>query len=396
MKIVMLCDAFFDDLQYQENLLEKYYRKNGHEVTILASNFKNVFDYYVDDYDKNEPEYDYISNGITRIVKRKYSLNILNKFRQIRGVKSLLFEVKPEVIFIHDIHANILDAVNYKKKNPSCKIILDYHADYSNSGKNWISINILHKMIRNYFLKKSIKYIDKIYPVVPDSMTFLNEVYGIPLHEMEILPLGVDTDLIQQVKKSDEPNKIRQKIGIKENEILIFTGGKISKLKNIHLIVEAVVEIANPRIHVIIVGKFDNNELEYQEYIEKISKGENIHFTGWVGGDEVYNYLLASDIAIFPSSQTVLYQQSLACSLALIAGEEHINAEGKSFKYNLDYLNLNKGIEIIRKGTLSKETMKNAILDVINDLSNRKKLSKEIADSMLDYNKIIVQTLDFK
>ena len=48
MKIVMLCDAYFDGLQYQENLLNKYYKKIGHEVIILASNFKDIFDYYAD------------------------------------------------------------------------------------------------------------------------------------------------------------------------------------------------------------------------------------------------------------------------------------------------------------------------------------------------------------
>lgn len=396
MKIVMLCDAFFEKLQYQENLLEKYYRKKGHQVTIIASNFGNVFDYYNDKYDKKAPEIDYFSNG-TRIIKRKYSLNLLNKFRKLDNVKNLLFEIEPDVIFIHDIHANILDAVHYKKKNPFCKIIFDYHADYSNSGKNIISIYILHKLLRNFFLQKARKYIDKIYPVVPDSATFLNEVYGIPLSDMEILPLGVDVDLIEEIRKNNLSNSIRSKFNIKDNDLVIFTGGKISKLKNIHLIFEAVVEINNPNLHVITVGKFDSTDPEYQNYIEEIVKDKtNFHFPGWVNGDEVYNYLCESDIAVFPSSQTVLFQQSLACSVALIVGEEHINAKGKSFIYNLAYLNINNGIEIIKKGTLSKKTVKDSILTTISNLDTRKKLSKEIADSMLDYNKIVDQTLDFK
>lgn len=396
MKIVMLCDAFFDDLQYQENLLEKYYRKKGHQVTIIASNFKNVFDYYVDNYDSEEPEYDYIVNDSTRIIKRKYSLNILNKFRQIRGVKSLIFELQPDVIFIHDIHANILDAVAYKKKNNNCKIIMDYHADYSNSGKNWISINILHKIIRNYFFQKSRKYIDNIYPVVPDSAKFLNEIYGIPYADMEVLPLGVDMDLIKSIEGSNASEEIRSKFNIKDDDIVIFTGGKISRLKNIHLIIEALNLINKPNIHLLVVGKFDSNEVDYQNYIEKISKNKNnIHFTGWVTGDDVYNYLCASDISIFPSSQTVLFQQSLACSLALIIGIEHIDSQGRRHVYNVDYLNINGGIEIIKPGTLSTESVKTSILKTIENLETMKKLSKEISDKLLDYNEIVEKTLEF-
>lgn len=391
----MLCDAFFESLQYQENLLEKYYRKKGHVVIILASNLNDVFDYYANCYDKNQPEADYVVNG-TRIVRRKYSLNILNKFRRIRDVKALLFEVKPDFIFVHDIHANILDAIAYKKQNPSCKVVMDYHADYSNSGKNWVSINILHKVIRNYFLQKSRKYLDKIYPVVPDSATFLHEVYGIPHHEMEVLPLGIDIDLIKSIEHSDKPKELRRQFKINEGDIVIFTGGKISRLKNIHLIIEALNDINNPKIHLIIVGKFNADETEYEDYIKTISDGkENIHFAGWVTGDDVYTYLCASDVAIFPSSQTVLYQQSLGCSVALIIGEEHINAKGKSFIYDVSYLNINNGIKIIKKGTLSRETVKEAILETIDNLQEMKKLSIEIADTMLDYNVIVDKTLDF-
>ena len=40
-----------------------------------------------------------------------------------------------------------------KKKNTNCKMILDYHADYSNSAHGWLSLNILHKIIKGgYFI----------------------------------------------------------------------------------------------------------------------------------------------------------------------------------------------------------------------------------------------------
>ena len=49
MKIVMLCDFYFESLEYQENLLVRYYRKHGHEVVVIASTFDSVFDYYNED-----------------------------------------------------------------------------------------------------------------------------------------------------------------------------------------------------------------------------------------------------------------------------------------------------------------------------------------------------------
>lgn len=44
MKILMLCE-FYNEIWNQENLLVKYYRKHGHEVTVITSTYESVFDY---------------------------------------------------------------------------------------------------------------------------------------------------------------------------------------------------------------------------------------------------------------------------------------------------------------------------------------------------------------
>ena len=46
MKILMLCEFYNETLEYQENLLVKYYRKHGYEVTLITSTYESVFDYY--------------------------------------------------------------------------------------------------------------------------------------------------------------------------------------------------------------------------------------------------------------------------------------------------------------------------------------------------------------
>lgn len=42
MKILMLCDLYIEDAEYQENLMTKYYKKLGHEIIIIASLFDFV------------------------------------------------------------------------------------------------------------------------------------------------------------------------------------------------------------------------------------------------------------------------------------------------------------------------------------------------------------------
>ena len=397
MKIVMLCDAYFDGLQYQENLLNKYYKKIGHEVIILASNFKDIFDYYADIYVEDNVINDEVIDG-TRIIKLPFEFNILNRLRKLKNVRKILNEIRPDIIYVHDIHLNILDAVSYKKNNLNCKIIMDYHADYSNSAKNWLSLNILHKIVRNYYMKKSKKYIDKIYYVVPASGLFLHEVYNIAYEDMSLLPLGVDYDLTNEIKNKLSKSVLRSNLQIPQDANVIFTGGKISRLKNTHLLIEALNQLDNLNYHLVIVGAFSKNEEAYEQKINNLaSQNENVHLVGWVSGEEVYEYMHACDIAAFPSSQSVLWQQSLAMSLPLILGEEYKNAVGNSFCHDVDYLNIKENIYIIRQGNLSATSLAEGINFYFksNKLDIYKKNAEFVTEKLLDYNNIVQETLNF-
>ena len=64
MKILMLCDFYNHSLQYQENFLSKYYTKQSHEVTIVASTFESIFDYMSNKYDCKVPESENIVDGV--------------------------------------------------------------------------------------------------------------------------------------------------------------------------------------------------------------------------------------------------------------------------------------------------------------------------------------------
>lgn len=386
----MICDAFFETLQYQENLLTKYYLKQGHEVVIIASTYANVFDYYAQKYDSKIAKSIEIT-GKLKIIKLPFKFRILNKLNKFskKSVMSILTQEKPDLIYIHDIHLNILEATKYVRSNKNCKMIMDYHADYYNSGKNWLSINILHKIIRKYFLMQSFKYLSGIFPVVPSSTKFLNEVYGIPLSNMELLPLGADLDLAELTIKRNPRILIREKLKIPDADIVIFTGGKLSKAKQTHKLIEALRIISNLSYHVLIIGKAETNEDYYYSSLRgKSVDMPNVHFLGWLGGDEVYDYLNASDIAVFPASQSVLWQQALSMGLPLIVGDVTGN--------NTAYLNINGAVVLLKDEFSTGEYIAKEIIRVTqtnDELNKYKLLARETADKLLNYDKIVARTM---
>jgi glycosyltransferase involved in cell wall biosynthesis len=390
MKVIMLCDLYIHALQYQENLLSKYYIKQGHQVTIVASTFDSVFNYMSDMYNSKISPSVEIIEGI-KIIKLPYSLNILNKIRKFGGVSKIINTEKPDVIFAHSIHLNLKEAVKYKKKNPDTKIIMDYHADYSNSAKNWFSLNILHRVIRKYFLNCVIKYIDKIYPVVPACLFFLHEVYRIPLSKMEILPLGADIDVANETKMNNRGQMVRKKFNISDDDYVIFTGGKLDVNKRTHLLIEAFIILSNPHLHLLVIGESQGKDSSYKEKLEIMCKGnKQIYFTGWLTGNEVYDYMDASNFAVFPASNSVLWQQAIGMGLPLIVGQLR--------NQSIMYLNKNNNMIVIDEDNINANELSEKIKLLIDDpelLSTMKTGAIKTSDEFLSYDKIVSQTLEF-
>ena len=390
MKIVMLCDFYNEKLEYQENLLAKYYTKHGHDVVIITSTYYSVFDYYSDKYDKNIPSSEANINGV-KVIRLRYSFNILNRLRKYTGIFEILVKEAPSLIFVHDIMLNIFEVVKYKKKNPKCSVIMDYHADYSNSAKNWISLKILHGIIRKYYLDRSKKYIDKIFPVVPAGFVFLNEVYNIPYDDMELLPLGADTDLGKNTRLNNEGINIRKKYGINSNDFVIFSGGKLDPRKKLELLIEAFIYIDNPNCYLFIIGDSSDIDLDYKEkLIRKSQENPNIFFTGWLLNTEVYKYLNASDLAVFPASQSILWQQAISMHLPLIVG--NIGHQ------DISYLNKYGNIIIMDKKSITAENIKNNILKLKNNkqlYKDMKSGAEKITEESLSWDVLIKKTLYF-
>ena len=384
----MLCELYIENLEYQENLLVKYYRKYGHEVTVITSTYDNVFDYYNDKHDNSTPAKSYEDYG-AKIIKLPFKFNILGKIKRYTDITKIVEDFQPDLLYVHDIMPNMFEMLAYKKRNPHVKMIMDYHCDYSNSANNWLSLNVLHKIIRKYrYMDPIKKHISRFYPIVPGCTKFLNEVYGIPLDDMEVLPLGADVDLVAEIKQNNKRKELRENLNIPQDHKVIFSGGKFTPAKKTDLLLEAFLEINRPDLHLIIVGDADEKNLLYKnKLVDLSSNNPNIHWVGWQNNRGVYEHLVASDLAVFPASQSIVWQQALAAHLPLIVGDVG--------EQSLHYLNEFKAIIELEKNEITVENIKNAILETITDenLAEGKLRAAKTSAKYLDWNHLINKTL---
>lgn len=385
----MLTEIYDERMQYQDNLFAKYYCKHGHEVTVLASTIDNTFDYYAgrEKYDPAVPAREYW-DGHAKVIKLPLSLNLFDRLKRLKGVRAVLERERPDLIFSHDIHLNLGDAVAYRRAHPRCRIILDYHADSSNSGQNWMSRLLLHRLTRKRVLRRYLQDIDRIYPVVPAGADFLHHLYGVPRQRMELLPLAPDTDLARETRERRAGREVRSSLGIPHDASVIFTGGKLVPAKRTRLLIEAVAKLADPTLHLLIVGETVAADA-YGESLRAAANGNpRIHFVGWVAATEVYRFMDACDFAVFPASQSVLWQQALGMGLPLLVGRVGVQ--------DPSYMNLHGAITTLDEPDITEPVIRASIRRMLSDreaLAAQRAAALRTADELLNYHRLVEQTL---
>ncbi|MCM3617922.1 glycosyltransferase family 4 protein [Sutcliffiella horikoshii] len=381
MKIVHVCLAgsYNDNWSYQDNIIPKYHKKNGHEVTVITSTFINSKEH--SGYERVNPGEYTLDNGlkIIRIPFRKFPFQrAVEKLRLYQGLYLKLVQEKPDFLFIHGLQfIDMSHIVKYLKHNRSVKVVVDNHADFSNSARNWLSKNILHRIIWRYCANLIEPFTKKFYGVLPARVDFLVDVYNVPKEKVDLLVMGADDEKVCEAKKLSTLEEIRNKHGIDSSDFLIITGGKIDYAKRQTLmLMEAVKKIDRDKIKLIVFGPIVK---EMRNKVESYVDEKRIIYIEWLESDDSYKYFGAADLAVFPGRHSVYWEQVAGLGVPMVVkyweGTTHIDVGG-----NCKFLHKDSTEEIIE-----------TILNIVNNPeihSEMKKVSERVGMGKFSYEKI--------
>lgn len=382
MKILHLClgNFFIDNYSYQENMLPKYHAKQGHDVLVIASLYtfdKNGNGTYLSDPTRHQDK-----NGfnVVRLANKKPT--VWNRFfRHYEGLPEEMERFAPDVIFSHNLSYGDTPVVRaYVKKHPNVKVFADNHGDFINSAKNLFSKHILHPIIWRHYAKVLEPYLQKCYGVTPMRCRFLKEMYHINPSIVEFLPLGVDDDLIP-TNRDEVRKNIRQELEVSEDEFLIVTGGKIDKIKNTHVLVDALEKLNSPYVHLVVCGVL-TPEMEYLK--DRFDNNPLIHYLGWCSIEKVMNCMVASDLACFPGTHSTLWEQSVGVGLPAV------------FKlwYEMDHVNVNGNCVFVQGEDIEELTSVLQELTCKGEKYYTLKKQSEIASKSLLYSEIARRAIE--
>lgn len=384
MKIIHICLACFyvEGMGYQENILPKIHSNMGNDVVVITSDY--AFDKSGKECKKINKRYTNKYNVRVMVLERDIGHGIFSKFGLFQNLYNILEKELPDIIFVHGGQfLSLKDVVKYAQKY-TVRLYLDQHADYYNAPINTVKKFIVHKIIYKYWIKKFSILAQGIYGVTPWRCRYLQEVYGVNPQKIKLLVMGGDDENIHFKKMPQLRNDIRQQINISENDFVVVTGGKIDKTKNIHLLIQAVSEINNENIKLIVFGQ-PNDEMK--ETINAYVENPNIRYLGWIQAETTYDYFLSSDLAVFPGTHSVLWEQACACGIPCVfkewEGMHHVDVGGNCLFLYED----------------SVSEIKQIILDLYNnkDMYNAmKKVAVEKGIKTFSYKDIAKRAIELK
>lgn len=323
MRVLHVCLANFyaDGFAYQENILAKVHKAQGHDVTILASTetylstkeigYTNPAN-YINEY----------GIPVIRVPYFRWLPHVFaRKIRAYEGVKEILYRLQPNVIFLHD--AQFMDTYLIKRflqENCDVRLYVDCHTDFINSARSFVSNHILHRIIYRSFVGKIIDKSTMFFGVTPPRCKFLKDVYKVPQDKISYLPLGFDDSEMSAEELRSQKVVLRKKFGIPESKFVICTGGKFDSRKQLGTLLDACNNLNSnlkDRISLVLFGEPPSSNREsFNEML--MNSSIDILSLGWHSPSEVSSIIASADLMVFPGTHSTLWEESLGIGIPTI------------------------------------------------------------------------------
>lgn len=331
-KILHICvfERYVEGASYQENLLAARHKELGFDVYIIASQTSsdnkkrpclNEIGHYL-----NEKGVD-----VTILPNSKHNVHVARFFDHCIGLYDRIVEIAPDIIFVHNFTSkDVRHIIRYAKEHKNVKIYTDCHSDYYNNPVNTIGQKFRHFERGRWGRNMSIVS-ERMWGTTPWRVEYLKDIYKIPAEKIGLLIMGADEKYIVGKERNEVRKNVREQYGIPSDAFLVITGGTLDKRKQQNLLFDAVKQLKEGNVWLLAFG---TPTKEMEAVFDAYKTVPNIVMTGWLAAEKAYDLFMASDLAFFPGTHSVLWEQAIACAIPLVVrhwkGMEHVNVNGNA------------------------------------------------------------------
>ncbi len=305
--------SYMQSMIYQENLLCKALAEDGHEVIVIAPNTLHRI-YKKIEFDKALLETPDTMDGRVRIIRRPIKM-YTRYFYTIPALYKLLEDIKPDILFVHsNQQVPLLVATRYAKKHKNMTFYVDNHAEFCNTAQNYLSKEILHKVIYKAIIHHAYSRLDRIFYVSEEAKELLIDLYKLPATKMEFYPVG--GNIIDGEARAKNRLEKRRELNLADDDILICITGKLDAGKKTLLALTAFSKVKSDKLKLVIIGTFSDDIKEAA--LDAIGNDNRIQFIGWKKGDELLKYLCAADLYVQPGNESATLENAICCGVPVM------------------------------------------------------------------------------
>lgn len=365
MKILIVIDYYQPQLGYSDSFLASNFKKLGHEVKVLTSNFYFPFPDYDNTVKKvlgnrellaGEEMYDGIKIFRQKMIKEIFTRAVFS------GHKAVLNVFHPDLILVNKAASyNAIRMCQLKKDFGYKLFCYDSHLPSELERDNIFLKKIVYSIFRLFFAELINSKTDKFIAVQEKTEDVMRDYYGVKKN-IHVIPLGTDTERFKF--NNNERLKIRKKYGIKNNDFVIIYTGKLIESKGVEILFQAFNNLCKDKsnIRLMIVGQGSS---EYTtNCVSKLEEKcrDKIVWIEFQRPENLYKYYSASEVGVWPLQESTSMNDAASNSLPFIANDTLGDKTRISNKNALlykkgDHQELAKKIEYLYNNPMARKIM---------------------------------------
>jgi len=384
MKIVHLIGYFQPEFGYKEYYIARNQVKLGHQVYVITSDRIYPFPNLSELAKKINISPDRKrKRGLSEVdgikVYRLPAIFELKGAILIKGIKQLLKEIRPDIVHAYEpVQLTPICGAFYKKQN---YFLISDHQQFElpRTVLGKIYYYTVSKFLSQYMFRKA----DMIICPTKDSCEFIKKRFKIDYSKIEKIPLGFDSDFFYYDSRARK--NIRNYLGIKNDEILFITAGRVEKDKKYEMVFKALSRInKEAKIKFLMIGSGDSNYISYLRSLEKdLGLQGRIIYHDFIRKKDLYKFYSAADLGIWPDLPSITIIEAIGCHLPVVLPKRdtisHLVKDGTGFTFKRgDVKDLASVISKVlnSKNALARmrENIKNTIAKEFNYLEISKKI----------------------
>lgn len=324
MRIVHIADFVAPQLGYQEIWLAKWNALHGNDVFLVTSN-------------RNPPAPDYEASFAPILGPRElpvgvseskgvqiHRLPVVGEYRTriiLRGLARTCAELQPDVIFCHGTMSPTTVAAAHIAAKLDVPLFMDNHMlfsvmDTSTAGR--VAYAAARRFMRAYLAPRTVTF----YGVASECSDFLIKAQGVPEEQVDLLPLGIDTDLF--AFSASGRARVRELWDVPPDAVVIAQTGKLDVSKDPVTLARAASALMaqNHSIFTVFIGSGPAEQLDVlRGAFEAAGVADRLRMVLPVVVQELADVFSACDVVVYPGGTSMSSLEAAACGRAVVMND---------------------------------------------------------------------------